>query len=114
MRYTRDKSIDRLIVLHKGKISSKVKELRKRHKTSILMSLEMVLKNVEGKSWNVLSEKTNEMYEVNQLKSNCDCQINCYDCQSCIHCYSCSCIDSTIKWNMCKHIHLVCRFKFQK
>lgn len=110
MRYTRDKSIDRLIVLHKGKISSKLKELRKRHKTSILMSLEMVLKNVDGKSWNVLSGKTNEMYEVNQLKSNCDCQINCYDCQSCIHCYSCSCIDSTIKWNMCKHIHLVCRF----
>ncbi|XP_008180456.1 uncharacterized protein LOC103308587 [Acyrthosiphon pisum] len=63
MRYTRGKSIDRLIVLHKGKISSKVKELRKRHKTSILMSLEMVLKNVDGKSWNVLSGKTNEMYE---------------------------------------------------
>ncbi|KAL4082833.1 hypothetical protein QTP88_029489 [Uroleucon formosanum] len=111
MRYIRDKLIDRLIVLHKGKISSKVKELRKRHKTSISMSLEMVLENVDGNSWNVLSRKTNEMCEVNNLKSNCGCQINCYDCQSCIHCYySCSCIDSAIKWNMCKHIHLVCQF----
>jgi len=47
MKYTRDKSIDRLIELHKGKICSKVKELRKRHKTSVLMSLEMVLENVD-------------------------------------------------------------------
>ena len=51
-------------MLYKGKISSKVKELGKRHKTSILMSLEMVLENVDGKTWNVLSGKTNEMYEV--------------------------------------------------
>jgi len=101
MKYTRDKSIDRLIVLHKGKICSKVKELRKRDKTSLLMSLEMVLENVDHNNWNVLSGKTSEMYEVNNLKSNCDCQINCSDCQSCIHCYSCSCIDSAIKWNMC-------------
>jgi len=85
MRYTRDKSIDRLIVLHKGKISSKVKELRKRHKTSTFMFLKMVLENVDGNSWNVLSGKTNAIYEVNNLKSNCDCQINCYDCQSCMH-----------------------------
>jgi len=88
MRYTREKSIDRLIVLYKDKISSKVKELRKRHNTSILMSLEMVLENVDHNNWNVLSGKTSEIYEVNNLKSNCDCQINCSDCQSCIHCYS--------------------------
>lgn len=49
MKYTRDKSIDRLIVLHKGKICLKVKELRKRHKNS-------------HNNWNVLSGKTSEIY----------------------------------------------------
>jgi len=49
---------------------------------------------------------------VNRLKTFCDCQIQCQDCLSCIHCYTCSCIDSAIKWNMCKHIHLVCRFQY--
>lgn len=28
------------------------------------------------------------------------------------HCYTCSCIDSAIKWNMCKHIHLVYQFQY--
>lgn len=40
----------------------------------------MVLENVDSNSWNILSGKTNEMYVMNNLKSNCDCQINCYDC----------------------------------
>lgn len=78
------------------------------------MSLKMALENVDGNSWNVLSGKTNEMYEVNNHKSNCDCQINFYDGQLYIHCYSCSCKDSAIKWNMCKHIHLVCQFLNRK
>ncbi|KFM70403.1 hypothetical protein X975_24702, partial [Stegodyphus mimosarum] len=33
------------------------------------------------------------------------------ECKSCIHNYICTCIDSSIKWNMCKHIHLICRVK---
>jgi len=52
------------------------------------------------------------MYTVNRLKISCECQIQCQDCLSYIHCYTCSCIDSAIKWNMCKHIHLVCQFQY--
>lgn len=108
MKFIRDKSIDRLVVLHKGKITSKIKELRKRHRYSLIMSHNMVIKDTED-SWNIMSEKSNEMYTVNKLKTACDCQIKCVECLSCIHCYTCSCIDSAIKWNMCKHIHLVCQ-----
>jgi len=32
LKFLRDKSIDRLIVFYKGKLISKIKELRKRHK----------------------------------------------------------------------------------
>ncbi|XP_072389603.1 uncharacterized protein [Diabrotica undecimpunctata] len=41
----------------------------------------------------------------------CDCQLICTDCNVCIHKYSCSCLDSAIAWNMCKHIHLLCRYR---
>jgi len=104
MKFIRDRSIDRLIVIHKGKITSKIKELRKRHKHSLEMSHEMVLKATED-SWDIVSEKHSEMYRVNRLKTFCDCQIQCQDCLSCIHCNTCSCTGNAIKWNMCKHIH---------
>jgi len=107
MKFIRYRSIDRLIVIHKGKITSKIKELRKRHNH---MFREMVMKATED-SWDIVSEKYSEMYTMNRLKISCDCQIKCQDCLSCIHCYTCSCIDSAIKWNMCKHIHLVCQFQ---
>lgn len=110
MRYIRDKSIDRLVVLHKGKISFKIKELHKRHNTSLLLSQQSILENEDNNSWNVLSENVNKLYRVNKLEVNCNCQIICEDCHTCIHSYSCSCIDSAIKWNICRHIHLICQF----
>lgn len=53
LKFLRDKSIDRLIVLHKGKLTSNIKELRKRHKNSLEMSTNKVLKNGEN-CWNVI------------------------------------------------------------
>jgi len=53
LKFLRDKSIDRLIVLHKGKLTSKIKELRKRHKNSLEMLTNNVLKNGED-CWNVV------------------------------------------------------------
>lgn len=113
LKFIRDKSIDRLIVLHKGKITSKIKELRKRHKNSLTMPFNNVLEN--GKDcWNVMANGLDEMYTINKLKNFCDCQIVCGECQTCIHCLTCTCIDSAIKWNLCKHIHLVCQYEILK
>ena len=47
MRFVRDKMIDRLIVLHKGKLTSKIKDLRNRHKTSLTLKVE-IIENNEG------------------------------------------------------------------
>jgi len=47
MKFIQDCFIDRLIVIHKGNITSKIKELRKRHKHSLQMSREMVMKATE-------------------------------------------------------------------
>lgn len=47
LKFLRDKSIDRLIDIHKGKRTSKIEELRKRHKNCLEMSTNNVLKNGE-------------------------------------------------------------------
>ncbi|XP_064211804.1 uncharacterized protein LOC103313542 isoform X1 [Tribolium castaneum] len=43
-----------------------------------------------------------------------NCKLMCMDCGVCIHKYTCSCVDSCIKFNMCKHIHLLCRYLKQQ
>ncbi len=33
----------------------------------------------------------------------------CDECKTCIHQFYCSCLDSSIRWNVCKHIHYLCK-----
>ncbi|GFT99517.1 uncharacterized protein NPIL_110731 [Nephila pilipes] len=47
MRFVRDKMIDRLITSNKGKLTSKIRDLRIRHKTSETLSL-LVMENENG------------------------------------------------------------------
>lgn len=109
MKFTKDKLFQRLIVLNKGKISSKIKDIRLRHKTSDKLDTEIVVQMETG--WQVASSSRNEIYVVEERVSQCDCKLRCPDCEICLHQYSCTCLDAAIRWNMCKHIHLVCRFR---
>lgn len=109
MKFVRDKLYERLIVLHKGKVCTKLSILRRRHKKSEDLDLSTVVQ-VSNTSWLVSSSSRPETYEIEQLKTNCNCMLVCDECQVCIHYYSCTCLDSAIRWNMCKHIHLVGRF----
>lgn len=78
LKCIRDKFIDRLI-LYKAKITSKIKELRKRHKNSFKMSYNNGLE--DGKDyWNVMANGLNEMHTMKKLKISCDCQIVCEEC----------------------------------
>lgn len=107
MRLVRDKCIDRLITINKGKISSKVSAIRLRHKTSMALDLNLITPCEKG--WNVASEKKIDLYLVRQVKDYCECSLICSDCNAYSHKFLCSCHDSSIKYNMCKHIHLLCR-----
>ncbi|XP_050506518.1 uncharacterized protein LOC126884577 isoform X1 [Diabrotica virgifera virgifera] len=108
MKFVKDKLFERLIVIHKGKVSTKINELRKRHVTSQSLDLSKVIKSDNG--WLVPSNSRNEMYTIQKVKENCPCRLVCEDCEACLHCYTCTCLDSCIKWNMCKHIHLICKY----
>lgn len=108
MKFIKDKLFDRLIVLNKGKVTSKIRELRKRHKTSKIMDINAIVPSEIG--WEIPSSSRNEVYIVQTSKLDCDCELICTSCKACLHSYSCTCLDNSIKWNMCKHIHLVCDF----
>lgn len=111
MKFIRDKIFERLIVLYKGKVCTKLSDLRQRHEKSVTMDLNKVVQSDE--SWLVPSASSKEIYIVEEVNSSCTCRLLCNECSACIHKFSCSCLDCSIKWNMCKHIHLVCQFILQ-
>lgn len=107
MKFIKDKLFDRIIVLNKGKITSKLRDIRKRHKTSLNLNPDLVIQSEDG--WEVLSSKSQEIYHITEVNAGCKCQLTCKECNVCLHKYACSCIDSSIKWIICKHIHLLGR-----
>ena len=109
IKFIRDRMYDRLIILHKGKITKKISDLRKRHISSKNLQIGAIFQ-VEDGVWNVQSERNAEIYRIEKVNEECTCRIICEHCKTCIHHYCCSCVDSSIKWNMCKHIHLLCRY----
>lgn len=104
----RDKLFDWIIKMKKGKVVSKLRLLRQRHKKSFLISKENIMET-DSHTWQVLSATVQEFYTVKKIQQCSRCLLKCDHCTSCFHEYICSCMDSSIKNNMCKHIHLVAR-----
>ncbi|CAH1971067.1 unnamed protein product [Acanthoscelides obtectus] len=92
-------------VLSNEEISTKQME----HDVSLKMDFNSITCTDDG--WNICSYVTpKELNTVRKVQEDCDCDSRCLDCQGCIHEYVCSCIESSQKQNMCRHIHLVCRY----
>ncbi|GFS68422.1 MULE domain-containing protein [Trichonephila clavipes] len=69
MRFIRNKLVDRLIVMNKGKLTSKLKDLRQRHKTSLSLSTATITENESG--YIVPSSSTHETYLIQENNTNC-------------------------------------------
>lgn len=80
----------------------KLLSLRKRHMTSFELDVDSV-HQVSAEEWSVFAGT--EMYTVSSVKKDCSCD----NCATCEHAFSCTCTDSAVLWNMCKHIHPLCR-----
>ncbi|XP_045476865.1 uncharacterized protein LOC123682343 [Harmonia axyridis] len=89
------------------KANGKLKSIRLRHKTSLTLQKDLIVKTNQG--WLFPSCKSGEVYCITAKDLECQCEINCSECKVCIHRYSCTCSDSTKKGNMCKHVHLLCQ-----
>ncbi|CAB0003545.1 unnamed protein product [Nesidiocoris tenuis] len=61
------------------------------------------------KHWTVAhGEKADTFYKVKVFNAGCDCSNRCEECSACQHGYLCSCVESSLKWFVCEHIHAVC------
>ena len=81
MHFIRDKMVDRLIKLSKGKVTSKVKDLRNRHRTSLDLNL-TIIEN-EGKWLN--STENDEIHVIDRIQNHICCKLACSLCDVCIH-----------------------------
>ncbi|KAJ8914484.1 hypothetical protein NQ315_002756 [Exocentrus adspersus] len=111
MNFIRDKVFDRFISLNIGKVTTKISISRKRHKESLKIADNDIFYFERDNKWSVKSTNNpNSFYDIIPGNQNCDCRLECSDCRICIHKYLCSCIDSSIKWNICKHVHALARY----
>ncbi|KAL5236474.1 hypothetical protein ACI65C_003884 [Semiaphis heraclei] len=105
-RYTRDKKVERIIKLTKGKTTTRIQEIKKRHNKSTLLDLTINQDNINN--WSVESEYTpSQFYKIKKINDDVCCPMICSVCKLCIHTYQCSCPDDQIKSMICKHIHFV-------
>lgn len=108
LQYVTKTAFDRLVKVQKGKASSRVQDIRARHRDSQALGVESV-KKVDSKTWRVPSQTTKEEYLVEELMEQECCQLKCASCCVCVHMFSCSCTDQLLRQSICKHIHLVRR-----
>ncbi|KAJ8949050.1 hypothetical protein NQ314_008301 [Rhamnusium bicolor] len=59
---------------------------------------------IDENGWSVVSTKCSEIHYIRQNLEECNCNLRCPPCNICIHKFSCSCVDCSVKWNMCTHL----------
>lgn len=76
------------------------------------MALELQDHQISEKDshWCIMSALGKELCQIERSYSACSCDLRCVECEACIHSFLCSCPDNLIKWNMCKHIHILCQY----
>ncbi|XP_065202653.1 uncharacterized protein LOC135832998 [Planococcus citri] len=112
MKFIRDRLFDQIILHHKGKLTKKIQDLRRRHRTAVANRNDsLITYDSTDERWIVSSK---QIYYVEKNDANCTCSLICTLCNACLHRYSCTCLDYSIKWNMCKHVHEVCMIENEK
>ncbi|XP_050310998.1 uncharacterized protein LOC126746702 [Anthonomus grandis grandis] len=105
----RDKIIDRLIKLTKGKSTKQCQQISAQHRLALTIKSEITAQ--EGNQFVIKIANNNEHY-VTKIHDNPYCNLKCVYCNICIHSLECTCIDFNIKNIICKHIHCVCLGNF--
>jgi len=93
---------------------NRLTDLRTRHEESLLMVEVIVAETLVDEEWMVV--ENNEVFTVRRRaaaalpplqeeEERCRCALQCSECDACIDTYVCTCADSCVYLNMCKHIH---------
>ena len=106
LRIARNLVYEQLQKIEKGKTTHRKTEIHKRHKAA--MELNPTLQPTNDKTWRIQSyNKKDTYYILNKLLENCSCKLHCSMCHACVHMYSCTCMDATLHYTVCKHIHFL-------
>ncbi|GFR16068.1 uncharacterized protein TNCT_342451 [Trichonephila clavata] len=104
------KLMGRIISIERGKLTSKISTIRIRHLKSCKEMQGYSAEEFTPTKWVVFKTVANRIttYEINKAK-DCDYPIRCHICKICIHSFTCNCVDYSIKFTICKHIHYICQ-----
>ncbi len=107
LKIARDKAFGRFQKLNKGKMTHRVSEINKRHRTSELM--QTTVKSLQDSVWTIESQERKgiTIYTVQYVADCSSCKMRCSSCSACVHMYTCTCLDSITHTTVCKHIHHV-------
>lgn len=102
-----------------GCSSLKTQPIKDRHDQSRNENFEiLMLEGEDGCGWMIKSfdEKSEAIpiHFVQQIKQSCECSHRCVECEICFHLFRCTCHDYAIQNNMCKHIHLLSKYLWNK
>ncbi|KAF6201536.1 hypothetical protein GE061_003927 [Apolygus lucorum] len=96
-------------VPQRGILTRKLQTLHRNHTIFQKENERMKVLQLHDGEWVVISATQFELFNVLQVRRSCDdCFMKCDLCEVCCHSHVCTCTDSSIRGNMCKHIHKVC------
>lgn len=101
--------------------SNKREILKKNHRLGVQFSETNVasVAHIDDRTWQIVSfegttDVVTELYTIEKLESkecilyeDVTCQLYCEDCEICFHEYRCSCLESALHLDMCKHFHVL-------
>lgn len=97
------------------KLSSKLKAIQQHHDSiNNEKDTQVIVEEISENSWLISSFQTPsddhvEMHSITRAYPGCEnCSLRCEKCDVCFHEYYCSCVDSCVNSNMCKHVHYLC------
>ncbi|XP_050296505.1 uncharacterized protein LOC126736270 [Anthonomus grandis grandis] len=107
LRYIKNKNVERIIKLTKGKNTIYNRDIFKRHKLALQSTFNYTVNN--NYVWELSSNKGQKYLILKHSNLSC-CKLTCSFCKICVHMYSCDCIDFSGKLTICKHIHFIRNF----
>ena len=108
LKIAQDKAFEQLQKAHKGKVTQRICDIIKPHKTSLSFVSLAIIQEVGGNKYKVISQsRLGTSYSTEKRGSTCMCKLKCRYCSACPHIYSCNCLDACRNTTVCKHMYLI-------
>ena len=110
LRIAWDKAFDQLQKLEKGKLTHRICDINKQHKTALSFVSLAVIELVNNNCYSISSQsRPGVIYSIERKENTtpCTCRLKCSYCYACPHIYTCTCLDACTNTTVCKHMHLI-------